>query len=183
MNKHKNNVAYSFKSIRTLRMLLATLIIVMVLVIISYVYSWQYDQINQLNSRIDNLNNQLLEQTKITNKQAESTYVSAKSVLAKVYSPPSGTKISSPITIMGQIPGNWSFEASFPVILKNSDGKVVSSGNAQIIGNWMTTELIPFSIKLAWTTMESGNGTLVLQKDNSSGMAENDDLISIPIKF
>jgi predicted PurR-regulated permease PerM len=168
---------------RSFRVLSATFLILIILGASSYILFWQYDQINQLNKQIDNLNSQLLELTKISSAQTDYTYVSEKSVSTKVFLPVNSAKVSSPLTVIGQVPGNWSFEASFPVKLKNSTGSVVAEGIAQIIGDWMTTELVPFSIELTWDSMESGDGTLVLQKDNPSGMSENEDSVSIPIKF
>jgi hypothetical protein len=100
-----------------------------------------------------------------------------------LFSPPTDATISSPVAVLGKIPGSWSFEAQFPIQLKDGSGKVVAQTTAQVLGDWMTNQLVPFSAQLTYQTTPSGNGTLVLQKDNPSGLSANADSISIPIKF
>jgi hypothetical protein len=150
-------------------------------------YTWQYNQVDNLNQKIDELNRQVTSSNSLVNKltlqQKIDMYKSTKSVEVKVYSPASNNKIASPLAIIGQVPGSWSFEASFPVKLKDSNGKIVAQAPAQLLGDWMTNNLVPFSLQLTWLTAQSGNGTLVLEKDNPSGLSENDDSVSIPVKF
>jgi hypothetical protein len=47
----------------------------------------------------------------------------------------------------------------------------------------MTSELVPFSLKLPYTAATPGNGSLILQKDNPSGLPQNDDSVTIPFTF
>ena len=183
MNKHNKNTIYNLDSMRSFKVLSATFLTIIILGASFYVLIWQYDQINQLKDRIDNLKSQILEQTRSLSSDTQYTYSSDKSVLIKVFLPKSSARVSSPLTVLGQVPGNWSFEASFPIKLKNSTGAVIAEGVAQITGDWLTTELVPFTAELTWDSIQSGSGTLVLQKDNPSGMSENDDSVSIPVKF
>ena len=162
------------------------LVAIFVLAIVG-TYAWQQDQVNKLNIQIIDLNRQL-SKIKNTNEKTQTTpitdtYSSPKSVEVKLYTPQKNAKVSSPLVIMGQIPGNWSFEAGFPVKLINSEGKVIAQAPAQVIGDWMTDKLVPFSVQLTWSSGESGDGMLILQKDNPSGLSENNDSVSIPIKF
>ena len=85
--------------------------------------------------------------------------------------------------IVGEIPGNWSFEASFPIKLKDSNGKVLSQTNAHVLGDWTTTNYVIFSAQLTFPSQPSGSGELVLEKDNPSGLAQNDDSVSLPVNF
>ena len=90
----------------------------------------------------------------------------------------------SPLKITGEVPGNWSFEASFPIELHDSTDKVLSRAVATLKGDWMTTDLVPFTATLAFTepaTVETAQ--LVLHKDNPSDLPENDDSVTIPIKL
>lgn len=91
--------------------------------------------------------------------------------------------IKSPLGLTGEARGNWYFEASFPVKLLDANGKVLFQGPAQAIGEWMTTEYVPFSITVPFPTPETATGTLVLEKDNPSGLPEHDDALRIPVKF
>lgn len=98
--------------------------------------------------------------------------------------------IKSPMIINGEARGGWFFEASFPVSLVNWDGLIVADGVAEAQGDWMTSEFVPFTANLEFVNpYQVGDpdfmkkGTLILQKDNPSGLPENDDALEIPINF
>lgn len=96
--------------------------------------------------------------------------------------------ITSPLTIKGEARGPWFFEASFPVLLTDWDGLIIGQGVAKADGDWMTSEFVPFTVSIefktsASTTKERNNGSLILRKDNPSGLPEHDDALEIPIKF
>lgn len=144
------------------------------------VYVWQQGDIDKLQKQVKDTGAQL---ESIKNQKQEMVYTSKKGLRLKVYTPSSNQQVASPLVILGEVPGNWSFEASFPVLLKNSDGTIIAKTNAELLGDWMTDKLVPFTARFAFTSAASGQGSLVLQKDNPSGLAENDDEVSIPIKF
>ena len=50
--------------------------------------------------------------------------------LIKIKSPVLESKIISPLEIKGTARGNWYFEASFPIILTDWDGKIIAQGHA-----------------------------------------------------
>lgn len=98
--------------------------------------------------------------------------------------------INSPLVIKGQAKGSWFFEASFPVVLTDWDGRIIAQGVAQANpptgGDWLTTEFVPFEAKLVFTVDKnaySNKGSLILKKDNPSGLPQNDDSREIPIVF
>ena len=97
--------------------------------------------------------------------------------------PISGAVVSSPLIIKGQARGNWYFEAQFPVRLLDGSGKEIARGIAQAQGEWMTEAFVPFEATLTFDKPVSGTGQLILQKDNPSGLPENDKSISVPVKF
>ncbi len=94
-----------------------------------------------------------------------------------------GQKISSPVTVTGQARGNWYFEASFPVKVLDNDDAVIGGGIATAQGEWMTTDYVPFSATVEFNPGTSTQGVVVLQKDNPSGLPENDDELAIPVTF
>src|SRR3989338_3617253 len=59
-----------------------------------------------------------------------------------------GDRIGSPLTITGEARGTGFFEASFPVVLTDWDGRIIAQMPAQAQGEWMTTEYVPFSVTL-----------------------------------
>lgn len=103
--------------------------------------------------------------------------------LITVYSPLENYAVSSPLKITGAARGNWYFEASFPVRIFDANGKELGVIPAQAKSDWMTTEFVPFEAVLDFQNPTTEKGTLVLQKDNPSGLPEHDDSISIPIRF
>lgn len=109
-----------------------------------------------------------------------------------VYSPKFNEKIKSPLKIFGKAKGVWFFEASFPVILTDWDGKIIAETWAQAKDDWMTENFVPFEAILEFKSPVfdkapedhfSRKGYLILKKDNPSGLLEYDDSIEIPIVF
>lgn len=91
--------------------------------------------------------------------------------------------IRSPFILKGEMRGFWFFEASFPVRLFDGNGKEIAVGIAMTPANWMTVDLVTFETRLEFSAPATANGTLVLQKDNPSGLPENDQEIRIPVRF
>lgn len=183
---------------------LGVLLAVVIAAVASFAtYAWQHKQVNDLNGKVSSLNAkinsqddqisalsaQLKKACQPTGQSSANptctdyTYTSSKNVSVSVFTPAKNATVTSPVAVVGEVPGNWSFEAQFPVQLKNSKGDTVAQATAHVLGNWQTTELVPFSVQLTYTTAESGSGTIVMQKDNPSGLPQNADSVSIPIKF
>jgi len=92
--------------------------------------------------------------------------------------------ITSPLVLTGEARGYWYFEASFPAYLYDADENQVAVIPVTAEGDWMTEEYVPFTLTLTFPDQLSGSeGTLVLQKDNPSGLPENDDQLVIPVVF
>jgi hypothetical protein len=106
-----------------------------------------------------------------------------KADLIRLDNPRPNASIKSPLTIEGQARGNWFFEATFPVKLLDDDGRLVAEGYATAEGDWMTEDFVNFKAELSFTEPASVLGTLVLEKDNPSGLPENDDALRVPIIF
>lgn len=131
-----------------------------------------------------NLNNQITAvNQKYETEVNKAKFTSPKGAHLVVYTPASGSKMASPLAVVGQVPGGWSFEASFPVKLLNSKGDVVASGPATVFGDWMSSQPASFGITLTWSSPQTGVGSLVLAKDNPSGLPANDDSLTIPVQF
>ncbi len=103
--------------------------------------------------------------------------------MIKVSAPLPGSLISSPLRIEGEARGGWYFEGSFPVRLLDGNGNVLASGPAEAMGEWMTTEFVPFRASLSFDSPQTQTGTLVLEKANPSGLPQNADEVTIPVRF
>lgn len=109
-----------------------------------------------------------------------------KADLIRLDTPRPNQVVSSPLVIRGQARGYWFFEASFPVVLTNWDGLIIAEGIATAQSEWMTEEFVPFEATLEFIVDEnsySNKGTLILRKDNPSGLPEYDDALEIPVVF
>lgn len=103
--------------------------------------------------------------------------------MIRVATPTADAFITSPLVISGQARGNWYFEASFPAELIDANGKQLFIGPVQAQGEWMTKEFVPFNSEIIFAQPETANGTLILRKDNPSGLPENDAEVRIPVRF
>ena len=104
--------------------------------------------------------------------------------LVRVSEPANDQIVESPFWVIGEARGGWFFEANFPIYLYDSAGEEIAVAIAQAQASWMTSEYVPFRAQVNFPSQPSGSqGTLVLKKDNPSGLPEHDDSIEIPIKF
>ncbi|MEK7092977.1 MAG: Gmad2 immunoglobulin-like domain-containing protein [Patescibacteria group bacterium] len=100
--------------------------------------------------------------------------------LVVVTVPVSGATVGKTFTVAGEAPGNWYFEASFPIEVRDAGNNKVGQGIAQAQSDWMTTAQVPFKADITVADY-SGPATLILMRDNPSGLPQNDDSVSIPI--
>lgn len=120
--------------------------------------------------------------TTSTVKENESIFVYKD--LVKIKTPFPNSKISSPLIIEGEARGNWFFEGTFPIVLTDWDGLIIASGEARAKGEWTTENFVPFTAELSFTKPKLYNrGSLILKKDNPSGLPQNDDALEMPILF
>ncbi len=98
------------------------------------------------------------------------------------YLPQPGDLVTSPLSIEGEARGTWYFEASFPVRLVDASGTTLAQGPTQALGEWMTTEFVPYRGTLLFAAPTSATGTLILTRDDPSGMRVPEEL-RIPIRF
>ena len=105
--------------------------------------------------------------------------------LIVITSPVPGTEITSPLTVTGEARGYWFFEAVFPLILTDWDGRIIAEGYASAEGEWMTEDFVPFTGTLEFTELGkdvySHRGTLIFKKDNPSGEPQFDDALEMPV--
>ena len=170
---------------RSTKGVLYILLIVAVIAGAAYgVYTHQQQKIKELTKQTAATKSLLDNQKKKYNQlNATYSYTSKRGLEIKVFHPLSNQKVPSPVVIIGEVPGNWSFEASFPVQLVDKKGNIIAQATAQLLGNWQTDQLVPFSAKLEFKQAGSGTGSIILKKDNPSGLLGNDDSVVVPITY
>lgn len=94
-----------------------------------------------------------------------------------------GQPVSDGMYVQGRARGMWFFEASFPVVIKDANGKVLGTNVATAQGEWMTENYVEFMVQLDFTRSSTPTGTLEFTKDNPSGLSEHDDVYRVPVKF
>jgi hypothetical protein len=103
--------------------------------------------------------------------------------LVRVSAPLENALVASPLTVSGQARGSWFFEATFPVVLLDADGKELAKHYAVADGEWMTEEFVSFTAKLEFAKPAARAGTLVLERANASGLPEHDAEHRVPVRF
>lgn len=121
---------------------------------------------------------------------AKETPASEINPLIEVSYPQPNGLISSPLSIKGKARGYWFFESVAPVTLVDWDGLIIAQGHIQAMDDWMTEDFVNFEGVLEFKKPEMASktdfgkkGTLILKKDNPSGLPENDSYIEIPVSF
>lgn len=98
-----------------------------------------------------------------------------------------GSTVASPLTITGKAKGSYYFEASFPIMLTDWDGRIIATTTAQASSDWMSTGYVPFTATISFsvpsTTPDLRRGTLIFHNDNPSGDHTRDKAVEIPVKF
>jgi hypothetical protein len=100
--------------------------------------------------------------------------------------PKNGDKVSSttPLIVKGEARGSWYFEASFPLVITDWDGKIIGESHAEAQGNWMTTEFVPFQGTIKFTKPSYGTrGTVIFKNDNPSGDPARDKAVEVTVEF
>ena len=100
-----------------------------------------------------------------------------------VSEPRAGATVTSPLKVTGEARGSWYFEASFPVRLVDSQGRVLDEAPATAQGEWMTEKFVPFGAVLTFQPPTGTSGRLILEKHNASGLPQHSDSVVIPVRF
>lgn len=100
-----------------------------------------------------------------------------------INSPRPNAKIANPLNVSGKARGAWFFEASFPVRLMDKNGNELANGIATAQSDWMTEDFVEFLATLEFTAPPTTAGTLILQKDNPSGLSEHNNQLIVPVEF
>lgn len=107
-----------------------------------------------------------------------------KKDLIVVETPQPNSVLQSSFEIKGRARGYWFFEASFPIVLVAADGTVLLESYIMTADEWMTENFVSFSKTFSFENPTNAkSGTLILKKDNPSGLPENDDALLIPVLF
>jgi hypothetical protein len=123
-------------------------------------------------------------ETKSEETRTLTEYRSRQGVIIKLDPKLERETLGSPLIVSGEVPGNWSFEASFPIELRDSAGTVLDQTIGTLEGDWMTTNHVPFTATLNFTAPASAEvAQLILMKDNPSDLPEHDDDVMIPVKL
>jgi len=100
-----------------------------------------------------------------------------------IFTPKVKSEIISPLKIEGKVRGSWLFEATMPVKLLNDKGEEMTVGYIQATEDWMTEDFVPFKGEISFVSKEEGEGMLVFQNDNPSGLPENEKEFRMPVRI
>jgi hypothetical protein len=108
----------------------------------------------------------------------EMVYSNASEDLIVVELPFPDAVTGKEFAVIGKARGVWFFEASFPIEVLDQDGNRLAIAVAQAQGEWMTNDFVPFRADIKVPETYIGPATLILHKDNPSGLEEHDASLS-----
>jgi hypothetical protein len=108
------------------------------------------------------------------------TYNNTSKEFITVETPTPGAVTGKEFKIIGKARG-FMFEASFPIEVLDKNGNKILETHAEAKSDWMVDTLVPFEADIKLPDSYIGAATLVLHKDNPSGLPEHDASISFPI--
>jgi hypothetical protein len=117
----------------------------------------------------------------IANMPVVGTQATSDEIVVDV--PKLGDKISSPLVVTGRARGPWYFEASAPVMVIDTTGKVLGQGFVEAQGEWMTTEFVPFKGTIRFDSTNSEGGAVIFMNDNPSGDESRSKYLAVPVFF
>ncbi len=98
-----------------------------------------------------------------------------------IFAPASGASVEQTFDVAGIAPNAWYFEAVFPIQVRDPEDNVIARGQGQAQSDWTTPGPVPFKATITLNAPYHGSATLILMKDNPSGLPENDDSVTLPI--
>ncbi|MDB5187767.1 MAG: hypothetical protein JWO50_287 [Candidatus Kaiserbacteria bacterium] len=118
--------------------------------------------------------------TNTTGTPGNTTATPALSSKVHVVLPQPNQSVDPIFSVSGEAPGPWFFEGSFPVQIRDKSNNILQQATAKALGTWTTEGQVKFAVSITVTQFH-GPATVILLRDNPSGMPENDDSVSIPI--
>lgn len=104
--------------------------------------------------------------------------------MIRLSDPRPNAKVSNPLIISGEARGTWFFEGSFPARILDANKKELGHAIVTTQSDWMTQDFVLFSAIINFDVEPTtATGTLILEKDNPSGLPENAKQLIVPIKF
>jgi len=111
------------------------------------------------------------------------TYINSSNDLISVELPFPDAVTGKEFSVIGKARGTWFFEASFPIYVLDENGDSLAVAVAQAQSDWMTEDFVPFRADIKVPESYIGPATLILKKDNPSGLPEHDASISFIINI
>lgn len=98
-----------------------------------------------------------------------------------VMQPQENATVGKTFEVSGRAPNTWYFEAVFPIQVRDGDDNLLGTAQAQAQSDWTVESLVPFKATVTIDGSYAGPATLILLKDNPSGLPENADELTVPI--
>jgi len=157
------------------------IIAVVALLFTLFVISFNFGQ-----KTYDNQVNQAIKETQDKAKAVKNQPINSEPVVnvgdsIKVSNIQPNEKVANPIKIVGQAKGTWFFEGSFPIKLISETGEELASTTAKAQGDWMTDTMVDFKASLKYSKTTSTKAILIFEKDNPSGLPQNEAAFALPV--
>lgn len=112
----------------------------------------------------------------------------AAATMIRVTSPLPGAVLNpaKTVTVSGEAIGSWYFSETFPVLLTDAQGKVLTKSHATAQGTWMVPDFVSFTGTLNFHLQPPGSrGFIVILRNNPSPseFPQNNATVTIPVRF
>lgn len=84
-----------------------------------------------------------------------------------------GDTVTTNQVITGSVPGFWFFEGDFPVELVDNNDNVFATVIATTPEDWMTTDIVPFTITTPENLSYTGPGKMIFKRNDPSDGESN----------
>lgn len=114
---------------------------------------------------------------RVTNNKLEEIMQLQNAIYSDVdiKAPTSNSAVNGDFVIKGSIPGTWYVEAVAQFKIIDDTSSEIAFGSVQALSNWMTTQRVPFEIKLNTSSLKySGNAKIIIQSENAQGGPEGE---------
>lgn len=118
-----------------------------------------------------------------TDIDGDAVLTSSKGTELRIFDLKSGDTVTNGSEIRGEVKGSWYFEGTFPIVILDLKGNLITSTFATAQGEWTTDAQVPFLFVLDVPIIQEDDVVIVFQKSNPSGLVVNDDSVSIPVKI
>lgn len=117
------------------------------------------------------------------NPTSDTVLTSSKGTSLTLKNIKSSDTLENGTELEGSVKSGWYFEGQFPVKVTDIKGNELFLTSAQAQSDWTQDGDVPFKVTIDLPIIQDNQVIIIFQKDNPSGLVENDDSVSIRLNI